>query len=162
MDDMLEYKNKSVIIFGCGNILFGDDGLGPAVVEELKRSYTIPEHVSVFNAGTSIRELLFNFVLDEKRPKTIIIVDAVDFGRTPGEIFEIDLDELPENKIDDFSMHQVPTSNLLRELRDFCDVDVKILSCQVEKIPELVEPGLSDTLKVKIPKMCELIVENWF
>ncbi|UCG71188.1 MAG: coenzyme F420-reducing hydrogenase, FrhD protein [Thermoplasmata archaeon] len=159
---MPEYHGKSVLILGCGNILFGDDGFGPAVVEELEREYNIPDHVYVVNAGLSVRELLFNITLDEQRPDRIIIIDAVDFGRPPGEIFEIDLDEIPENKIDDFSMHQMPTSNLLRELRDLCGVDVRILSCQVEKIPEFVEPGLSDTLKNKVKEACELIVERYF
>jgi coenzyme F420 hydrogenase subunit delta len=159
---MPEYHDKSIIIFGCGNVLFGDDGFGPVVVEELQSKYYIPEHVCIINAGTSVRELLFNITLDEQRPETIIIIDAVDFGKQPGEIFEIDLDELPENKIDDFSMHQIPTSNLLRELRDLCGVDVRILSCQVKKIPEEVEPGLSKTLEGKVMKMCKLIVNNYF
>ncbi len=162
MEDIPEYYNKSTIIFGCGNILFGDDGFGPAVAEKLIQNYTIPEDVSVINAGTSIRDILFNIELDEKRPNTIIIVDAVDIGRKPGEIFEIDLEEIPEKKIDDFSMHQMPTSNLLRELRDLCDVEVRILSCQVEKIPEMVEPGLSKTLRGKVEEMCEMIAQNFF
>jgi coenzyme F420 hydrogenase subunit delta len=162
MDDLPEYLRKSILIFGCGNILFGDDGFGPVVAEELGRNYNIPENVYVLNAELSVREILFNVTLSEIRPDTIVIIDAVDFGREPGEIFEIDLDELPENKIDDFSMHQVPTSNLLRELRDICKVDVRILSCQVEKIPQEVEPGLSDILQNRVEKMCELIAERYF
>jgi coenzyme F420 hydrogenase subunit delta len=162
MDDMPEYMRKSILIFGCGNVLFGDDGFGPIVAEELEKKYTIPENVYVLNAELSVREILFNITLSEKKPDTIVIIDAVDFGRESGEIFEIDLDELPENKIDDFSMHQVPTSNLLRELRDICKVDVRILSCQVEKIPEEVEPGLSEIVKKQVLKMCELIAERYF
>ena len=159
---MPKYYDKSIVIFGCGNILFGDDGFGPAVTEELERKYTIPEHICVINAGISVRELLFNITIDEKKPEKIIIVDALDVGKQPGEIFEIDLDDLPENKIDDFSMHQMPTSNLLRELRDLCHVEVRILSCQVKNIPEEVEPGLSDTLKKKVPEICELIENRYF
>ena len=162
MEDSPVYCNKSTIIFGCGNILFGDDGFGPAVVEELLRNYSIPNDLCVINAGTSVRDILFNIELDEKKPNIIIIVDAVDIGRKPGEIFEIDLDEIPEKKIDDFSMHQMPTSNLLRELRDLCDVEVRVLSCQVEHIPEEVEPGLSETLKNKVSEMCEMIAKNFF
>lgn len=162
MEDIPEYCNKSTIIFGCGNILFGDDGFGPAVVEKLIRIYTIPDEVCVINAGTSVRDILFNIALDEKKPDTIVIVDAVDIGKKPGDIFEIDIDEIPEKKIDDFSMHQMPTSNLLRELRDLCGVDVRILSCQVEKIPEEVGPGLSKTLKNKVSEMCEMIAKNFF
>jgi coenzyme F420 hydrogenase subunit delta len=162
MDDLPEYLRKSILIFGCGNVLFGDDGFGPIVAEELGRNYNIPENVYVLNAELSVREILFNVTLSEIRPDTIVIIDAVDFGREPGEIFEIDLDKLPENKIDDFSMHQVPTSNLLRELRDICKVHVRILSCQVQKIPKEVEPGLSDIVKEQVPKMCKLIVNDYF
>ena len=162
MEDLPEYCNKSTIIFGCGNILFGDDGFGPTVVEKLIQNYTIPKDVCVINAGTSVRDILFNIELDEKKPDTIVIVDAVDIGKRPGEIFEIDLDEIPEKKIDDFSMHQMPTSNLLRELRDLCDVEVRILACQVEHIPEEVEPGLSEILKEKVKEMCDKIVKDFF
>lgn len=162
LDDMPKYHGKSIIILGCGNILFGDDGFGPIVAEELEQNYDVPKNICVINAGTSVRELLFNISLDEKKPEKIIIVDAVDFGRPPGEILEIDLDELPKNKIDDFSMHQLPTSNLLRELRDLCGVDVRILSCQVENIPEEVEPGLSQILNEKVKEMCDKIVKDFF
>jgi len=162
LEELPEYCNKSTIIFGCGNILFGDDGFGPAVVEKLIQNYTIPEDIYVINAGTSVRDILFNIVLDEKKPSVVIIVDAVDFGRKPGEIFEIDLDEIPEKKIDDFSMHQMPTSNLLRELRDLCNVEVRILACQVEHIPEEVEPGLSEVLKEKVKEMCDKIANDFF
>jgi coenzyme F420 hydrogenase subunit delta len=162
MDDMPEYMRKSILIFGICNVLFGDDGFGPEVPKELEKNREIPDHLYVLNAELSVREILFNITLSEKKPQKIIIVDAVDFGREPGEIFEIDLDDLPANKVDDFSMHQVPTSNLLRELRDICNVDITILSTQVVRIPEEVEPGLSDIVKEQVPKMVDLIIERYF
>ena len=64
-----------------------------------------------------MRKLLFTLCLSPVRPRRLLIVDAVDVGREPGEWFEIDPSEIPAIKLDDFSMHQVPTSNLLRELR---------------------------------------------
>jgi coenzyme F420 hydrogenase subunit delta len=159
---MPQYYDKRILIFGCGNILFGDDGFGPIVADELISNYSIPEDVTVINAGTSIRELLFNIMVEEKKPEIVLIIDAIDASKPPGEIFNLELDDLPENKIDDFSLHQSPTTNLLRELRDHGGVDVRILSCQVEKLPETVEPGLSDTLKEKVPEMCELIEKRFF
>ena len=109
---------KPILVFGCGNILFGDDGFGPCAVEFLKNNYSIPSDVEVLNAGCSIRNILFDITLSDKKPKKIIIVDAIDAGRPPGEMFEIELEEIPENKLDDFSMHQLPTSNLLKELKE--------------------------------------------
>jgi coenzyme F420 hydrogenase subunit delta len=154
---MTEYWEKEILVLGCGNILFGDDGFGPAAVEYLQKNINVPPEVGVINAGVSVREILFNIVLSDKRPKSIIIVDAVDAGRHPGEIFELDISQIPEKKIDDFSMHQLPTSNLLKELKNICGVDVKIISAQVQHIPEEVSPGLSEVVRDAIPSVCEKI-----
>ena len=69
---------KDVVVLGCGNILFGDDGFGTQVAEHLEREDLIPSHVSVINAGTGVREILFDLVISNRRPKKVIIIDAVD------------------------------------------------------------------------------------
>ncbi|MEJ2226508.1 MAG: hydrogenase maturation protease [Syntrophobacterales bacterium] len=51
---------KSVLIFGCGNILFGDDGFGPAVVQQLQEQHRLPEDILAQDVGTGIREILFD------------------------------------------------------------------------------------------------------
>jgi len=151
---------KPILILGCGNILFGDDGFGPQAVDYFKENYSIPENVEVINAGCSVRNILFDIVLSHKKPNKIIIVDALDAGKMPGEVFEIELEDIPESKIDDFSMHQLPTSNLLKELKGQCKVYVKIFSCQVENIPKSVSTGLSKRVLDSIPKVCELIMDE--
>jgi coenzyme F420 hydrogenase subunit delta len=155
---MANYWAKQTLVLGCGNVLFGDDGFGPAVTEHLQKNFEIPQNISVINAGLSVRNILFDIMLSENRPKRIIIVDAVDMNRLPGETFELNVSEIPEKKIDDFSMHQLPTSNLLRELKNLCDVDVKILSIQPKNIPEEVSPGLSEIIRDSIPAVCEKIL----
>ncbi len=157
---MTDYWNSEVLVLGCGNILFGDDGFGPEVVENLKENYEIPPDASVINAGLSAREILFPLVISERRPKKIVIVDAMDVGREPGEIFELDVSDIPEKKIDDFSMHQLPTSNLLRELKNMCGVDVQIISIQVQHIPDEVSPGLTKVIRESIPAVCEKIISS--
>jgi len=159
MENIPFYCNSKILILGCGNILFGDDGFGPHVAEELQRNYNIPENVGVINAGSSVRNILFDITLSEKKPEKIIIVDAIDAGKTPGEIFELPIEEIPEKKIDDFSMHQLPTSNLLKELKDFCKVDVIIIACQVENIPEEVTASISKKITDAIPEVCKRINE---
>jgi len=162
-DDIVpEFCRKPILILGCGNNLFGDDGFGPAVVERLQTDYNgrIPDDVCILDAGTGARNILFTLTLSERRPEKLIIVDAVEVGRAPGEIFTLEIDDLPLRKIDDFSMHQLPTSNLLRELKTLCGVDVRIVSCQVERIPDSVSPGLSQTVQRALPKACEMILED--
>lgn len=149
-----------VVVLGCGNPLFGDDGVGPAAVEHLLGNFTVPDNVTVMNAGTSVRNLLFDMALGDGTVKKLIVVDAIDAGRTPGEVLEIDISEIPAKKISEFSMHQMPTSNLLRELKDHRGVEVKIISVQVECIPDFVRPGLSETLARSLPDVCSRILEE--
>jgi len=155
-----DYVKTKLLILGCGNDLFGDDGFGPEVAKILEEKDFDPEIACIMDVGTSVRKVLFNITLSEVKPGKIILVDAVDKGRKPGEIFEISVDDIPEIKIDDFSMHQLPTSNLLKELKDLCNVDITVLACQVEYIPEEIEPGLSKTLQAAVPKMVKLIEER--
>ncbi len=155
-----ECYRKPILILGCGNILFGDDGFGPAVIECLQKNYELDEKVCAMDVGTGVREILFTLILSETRPGRIIIIDSVDAGRAPGEIFETPIEDIPENKIDDFSIHQLPTSNLLRELRDLCQVEVTIISGQVESIPKMVKPGLSKSLMASIPEACQTIIKK--
>jgi coenzyme F420 hydrogenase subunit delta len=92
----------------------------------------------------------------------LLIVDAVDAGRAPGEIFEIDPAEIPAVKLDDFSMHQIPTSNLLRELQEACGVEVRVLACQTGPLPEEICPGLSTPVTAALPRAAEWLVREYF
>ena len=159
MENIPSYCNCKILILGCGNILFGDDGFGPHVAEELKKNYNLPENVGVINAGSSVRNILFDIALSEKKPDKIIVVDAIDAAKTPGEIFELPIDEIPEKKVDDFSMHQLPTSNLLKELKYFCKINVIIIACQIENIPTEVSTTISKKLIDVIPEVCKRINE---
>ena len=149
-----------VLVLGCGNILFGDDGFGPCVAEYLKNCVELPENVSVINVGTSVRGILFDLILSPQRPKKIIVIDAVDTKRKPGEVFNLNVDEFPLNKIDDFTLHEMPTSNLLKELKELCNVDVIIIAVQVEQLPEAVSPGLSDVLMASVAVAAEEVLKS--
>lgn len=157
---MSVFFDTPVVVLGCGNRLFGDDGFGPSVIDHLQNNFAVPDNVTIFDAGTGVRNLLFDIVLGEGLVKKVIVVDAIDAGRTPGDILEIDPSEISAKKLFDFSMHQLPTSNLLQELKDLCRVDVKIISVQVECIPDFVRPGLSEPLVRSLPAVCRKILEE--
>ncbi len=157
---MAQGKN-SAVIFGCGNLIMGDDGFGPAVIEELNTKHILPETVTTVDAGTGVREYLFDYLLTEEgRPERVIILDAVDFpDRKPGDVFKIDASSIPPKKIHDFSLHQFPTVNLLVELEEHTGMSVDILAAQVEYIPDEIEPGLSPSMQKAIPTACEKILQ---
>jgi len=147
------------MVFGCGNIIMGDDGYGPAVVDQLNDRYRLPEDIQAVDVGTCVREYLFDYLLTEEgRPEKIIILDAVDFtDRTPGEVFQILPAQIPAKKIHDFSLHQFPTVNLLQELEQHTGIQVMILAAQIEYIPEEISPGLSPAMAGAVSKACEKI-----
>lgn len=149
----------TTMIFGCGNIIMGDDGYGPAVVDELNSRFEIPANIQAVDAGTCVREFLFDYLLTEEgRPENIIILDAVDFtDHSPGDVFEIRPDQIPAKKIHDFSLHQFPTVNLLQELEQHTGVKVLILAAQIEYIPEEIAPGLSPAMSTAVTEACEKI-----
>jgi coenzyme F420 hydrogenase subunit delta len=156
---LTDIPSKNIMIFGCGNILFGDDGFGAAVVKYLQENYTLPENVHVQDVGTGIREILFDLALSEKKPKKLIIVDAVDYpDRTPGEVFEISVDGIPAKKTSDFSLHQFPTVNILKELKEETDIAIHIIVAEVAYLPEEVHPGLSPEITRALPEACSRLM----
>jgi len=154
-----EYVKKRVLILGVGNVLFGDDGFGPAAADYLLKNCKIPDDVYVMDVGIGAGDMLFNVALSPEKPNKIIVLDAVDVKRKHGEIFELSIDELPANKIADFSMHLFPATNLLKELRDQMNVDVVILACQAERMPDVVSPGLSDSVRAVLPKAAKMALK---
>ncbi|MHC4536826.1 MAG: hydrogenase maturation protease [Planctomycetota bacterium] len=155
-----EWYDKSILILGCGNVLLEDDGFGPAVAQQLQRDFTIPSDVCVLDTGTSVREILFDTILSDKKPSKIVIIDAMDCGLEPGELFNMDIDSYPEVKLDDFSLHQVPTSNLLRELRDLCGIEIVVVACQVAGACDSVNPGLSEPVNKAVGQAVEMIAKE--
>lgn len=143
-----EIQTSRVLILGCGNVLLGDDGFGPAVIAAIKSGSRLPAYVHAEDVGTSVREVLFDIALSEKRPAHLIIVDTMhQEGKVHGEVFEVNVRDLPERKITDYSMHQFPSSNLLREIADLCGVRVTIIAAQLSNPAETVTMGLSEPMQ---------------
>ncbi|MFV0436931.1 MAG: hydrogenase maturation protease [Desulfopila sp.] len=150
-----------VIIFGCGNIYLGDDGFGPAVIERLNGSTLLPPKVVAIDAGTSIRDQLFDFLLcEELRPRHIVIVDSIDRNdRQPGEVFTIEPGAIPAKKLHDFSLHQFPTVNMLQEIEEFTNVKVTIVVAQIREPAQEVHEGLSVEVQQAVDVACSTILD---
>ena len=159
---LLDFCRKPTLILGCGNMLFGDDGFGCAVVEYLEAHFALPEDVCLLDVGTGVRKVLFTLCLSAVRPRRMLILDALDVGREPGELFEISPKDIPANKCDDFSLHQLPTSNLLRELEEQCGVEVRVLGCQTATLPAEICPGLSGPVLRTVPKVAEQVAAEYY
>jgi len=161
-DAVPDFCTKPVLILGIGNVFFGDDGFGCAVIEHLERHFEVPGGVCILDAGTGVRLPLFTLCLSPVRPRRLLVVDAVDVGRAPGEWFELDPADIPVVKLDDFSMHQLPTSNMLRELQEQTGVEVRVLACQTGPLPEEVCPGLSEPVRRAVTEAARWVEREYF
>ena len=122
--------------------------------------HNLPGHVMAEDIGTSIGDLLFDLILSPDKPERIYILDAVfQPGRQPGELFELDLAQIPDNKAGDFCMHQFPSVNYLEELKE-AGIRVQVLAAQMKKIPDAVLPGLSPEIAASVPKACEWLLDE--
>ena len=73
-----------VVVLGVGNVILADEGVGVRVVEALERDYTVPEGVTVIDAGTSGMEMLE----DMSDLDFLLVVDAIAAGKAPGELVQ--------------------------------------------------------------------------
>jgi hydrogenase maturation protease len=73
-----------VVIAGVGNVLRGDDGFGPAVVQALERDGGLPAGVRTVEVGIGgiglVHELLEGCDM-------LVVVDAVERGGEPGTLY---------------------------------------------------------------------------
>ena len=78
-----------VAIIGMGNIMRGDDGCGPKLIENLKKRKL---NAHLFDCGTVPENYIFPIL--STSCDTIILVDAADFGGAAGSIKVLSLDKI--------------------------------------------------------------------
>ena len=149
-----------ISVCGCGNVLLGDDGFGPAVVRDMQNRFAIPPQVQLADVGTAVREYLLDCLLSKKRrPDILIIIDAVSFPqRKVGEVFTVSPSSVPHEKIHDFSLHQFPTVNMLLELEQYTQTKVIVVAVQVDS-ETVLNPVLSDRISGAVPEASRLVAE---
>ncbi len=149
--------DAELLIVGCGNVLYKDDGFGPLTIQEIEKNIEnrpLPDNVITIDAGTSAPYYVFS--LPNDKWKKIIIIDIADFGGKPGEIAELSLDDVPAGKYQD--PHSISVQDPLKELNG---VDVNIIACQPEKVSSpFVEYGVTETLEKSMPKVIDMIYEK--
>ena len=73
---------KRILIAGIGNILLGDDGVGPYVLRLLESAYVFDEGVELSDLGTPALDFIDHIAgLD-----ALIVIDSVDNGKAGGAI----------------------------------------------------------------------------
>ncbi len=125
-----------VVIVGVGNVLRGDDGLGPVFVEGLKSKVGVP----CINAGNAFENYLG--VIIRERPETVLLVDAVHLDMNPGNFAIVDLSRIKHGGL---STHDVSPSLFLNFLVEEIQCNVFLLGVQPERIA--LGTGISETVR---------------
>jgi len=73
---------KRALIGGIGNVLLGDDGVGPYVVRLLESEYSFGDNVEIADLGTPALDLTHRIV----GLHTVILVDCVASDDPPGTV----------------------------------------------------------------------------
>jgi len=146
----------SVLVLGLGNPLRGDDGVGPRLVEELIRR-ELPPDVEVLDGG-AIGLGLLDLVEGRER---VIIVDAAEMGRAPGEFVRFTPDDARFAPApDSFSFHHAGLSETLA-LADALGrslPDMVIFGVQPAEIGW--GEGLSQAVEAALPVLIDAVLDE--
>ena len=147
---------RRIAVFCVGNKLMLDDGVGPAVYEELLTRYDIPDNVELFDLGC----LSLNMIEREREYDVIITVDAVDgTDADPGTVFRFEPDAMARHSGATASLHDLKLVDLFDaaallgyEAEGLC------LGMQVENpSPAVVTVGLTPKVDAALPLLVETV-----
>lgn len=82
-----------LLVIGCGNLLRGDDGVGPILIRHLWED-GVPDDVRLVDGGTAGMDVAFQM----RGAARVVIVDASSTGRRPGTVYSIpgpEVEDLP-------------------------------------------------------------------
>jgi hydrogenase maturation protease len=146
----------ATLILGLGNPLRGDDGVGARVVEELTRR-DLPEGVTALDGGTGGLDLLR--VLG--RWKRVVIVDAADVGREPGQYVRFTPDQVRlAGASDTISLHNAGLSEVLA-LADALDLDLpEMVIFGVQPAEIGWREGLSPAVETTLAALADAVLEE--
>ena len=91
LDDGFAPEPCDLLVIGCGNILRGDDAVGPVLIRHLYER-GVPPGVRLVDGGTAGMDVAFGM----RGAARVVIVDASATGAPPGTVFRVPAEELTE------------------------------------------------------------------
>jgi hydrogenase maturation protease len=141
------YLETKFLIVGLGNILRADDAVGLILARRLKKKTKF----SIFDVETAFENYLEKII--QKKPKTLFIIDAIDFGGKPGEVKLFSPGELSTLNL---GFTHNPSLNLgINYLQNKLKINIIILAIQPKSI--VFKRGLSSEIKKTVD-----LLENLF
>ncbi|AFM41783.1 Hydrogenase 1 maturation peptidase HyaD [Desulfosporosinus acidiphilus SJ4] len=138
-------------ILGLGNSIRQDEGFGIHLLERLRNN--LPPEIDLLDGGTDGLRLL-DFV---EKTKRLIVLDAVDAGKKPGELVVWRGEEVPKYTGNKLSVHQMSFAEVLywAEFQGHSPDEIVIIGVQPESLDWGTE--LTDTLQRRIPEAVDQV-----
>ncbi|MBD3271017.1 MAG: hydrogenase maturation protease [Elusimicrobia bacterium] len=148
--DIKDIVFGKTIFVGIGNIMRRDDGLGPALIAMIHGH--IP-HMCI-DAGTTPEN--HTRALIKEKPDTIIFIDAVSMGRSPGQYAVLEKDQI---LMTGFSTHDLSANMLIEYLSAQTNARFFMIGVQPESTafgPEISTP-VKQTLNALASRIKEAV-----
>jgi hydrogenase 3 maturation protease len=150
VSDIRNRVRGKVAIVGMGNILRGDDGLGPKLIELLRGEKI---NASLFDCGTAPENYAIPILSTSS--ETIIFIDAADIDLPPGEVRLMNTEEI--SKVS-FSTHS-PSPRLFIDLLKTGKDDLNIFFISVQPKTTILGERLSQEVYSGLELLKKALVE---
>jgi hydrogenase maturation protease len=139
----IEPPGCAVLVVGCGNLLRGDDGVGPILVRHLWER-GVPDGARLVDGGTAGMDVAFQM----RGAERVVIIDAAATGAAPGTVYRVpgaELEELPP--LQGLHTHSFRWDHAIAfarwALRDACPSDITVFLIEASGVDlgaDLTEP----------------------
>jgi hydrogenase maturation protease len=146
------------LVIGCGNLLRGDDAVGPVLVRRLLER-GLPPGTEVADGGTSGMDVAFRM----RGADRVVLLDAASTGGRPGTLYRLlgsDVEELPD--LSTLNLHSFRWDHALAFarwlLKDEYPDDVIVYLIEAESF-EFGAP-LSDTVDAAADQLADRLLDE--
>ena len=153
----------NIAVFGIGNMLLSDDGVGIHVLHKLQNEFNFSPSIELIDGGTKGLDLLPLF---ENRDR-VLIIDAANFKKAPGTIDTVEGDNIPAFLSTKLSVHQIGLPDMLyaAKLMDIMPQETFLIGMQplsmdtATDMSEVVSSQMDNLIERVIGKLNEWGVE---
>ena len=148
-------KDHKLVIFLCiGNVMRGDDAIGPILARKLKVIFKNQKDFIIINAETVPEN--YTGLIRKEEPSHIIFIDAVEMDTNPGEIKLIESNEIANYSI---STHAMPISFMIKYIESFTDAKILLIGVQPKNID--LSNQVSDEVKNGVKELSRILKNNF-
>jgi len=144
-NDILKGK---IVVVGIGNIIKGDDGFGPRLIERLKNKVG----ATCIDTGSSPEN--YTRKIAKENPDTILLVDAAHINLPPGEYEILSPQDILKGG---FSTHDISLTMFIDYLKTMTKANIFLLGVEPKNIS--IGDDMSDSVKKTLDEVSK-ILEN--